>query len=69
MRHCRDFLGYIPAHVTVVNVCIPPNVAVALQVTRARIGKASMQEYTREAQGLPVLIITGAKDRCAMLTC
>ena len=62
MRHCRDFF----AHITVVDVCIPPYIAIVFQVMRERIGKASMQEYMREAQGLPVLIITGAKDRCAI---
>ncbi|CAK0784223.1 hypothetical protein CVIRNUC_007427 [Coccomyxa viridis] len=36
-----------------------------IEVTCAQVGKAPMQECMREVQGLPVLIITGAKDRCA----
>ena len=36
-----------------------------LQVTRSKIGKARMQECLRDVQGIPVLIVTGAKDRCA----
>ncbi len=38
-----------------------------LQVTRSKIGKARMQECLRDVQGVPVLIVTGAKDRCAAL--
>ena len=45
----------------------PPYIVVVFQVTRAKVGKALMQEYMRELQSLPVLIITGAKDRCANL--
>lgn len=43
----------------------PPYIAIVFQVTCAQVGKAPMQECMREVQGLPVLIITGAKDRCA----
>lgn len=35
----------------------------AVQVTRSKVGKARMQECLREVQGLPLLIVTGAKDR------
>ena len=37
-----------------------------LQVTRSKVGRARMQQYLRNVQGVPLLIVTGAKDRCVV---
>ncbi|CAL5229945.1 g13374 [Coccomyxa viridis] len=34
-----------------------------IQVTRSKVGRARMQQYLRNVQGVPLLIVTGAKDR------